>query len=73
MIAKVHVPDPADSGYDLTLDDDGHWSSADFPEVADSFNALHADTFTEWNGPIGVWQAHDVASKLHGEIVYLSS
>lgn len=73
MIAQVRVPDDADSGYTLTLDDEGRWVSTEFPEIADSFNRLHADSFGEWNGPAGTWQANDVASKLKGEVIYLRS
>jgi hypothetical protein len=70
MIAKIHVPDDGE-GYDLTLDDEGSWSCPEFSEIADSFNALHADTFTEWNGDFGVWQANDAAAKLGGTVVFL--
>ena len=73
MIAQIHIPNETDDGYTMTLDDDGQWVSTEFPEVADAFNSIHAETFTEWNGPVGAWQAHDAAEKLHGEIVYLRS
>lgn len=72
MIAQVYVPDE-EAGYLLTLEDSGRWASMAFPEVADAFNALHAGTFTESNGPDGVWQANDAASKLNGEVTYLKS
>lgn len=73
MIAQVRIPDDADSGYTMTLDDEGQWVSTEFPEMASAFNQLHADSFGEWNGSIGAWQAHDVAEKLLGEIIYLRS
>jgi hypothetical protein len=70
VLARVEVPD--DPPYVLTLDDLHHWHSDDAPEVASALTTLHANSWGEWNGAPGAWQAHDAARLLKGEVAYLA-
>lgn len=71
MIAQVLVDDEGEI-FVFTLGDDRLWVCHEFPELADTLNLLHRETFGPWNGQPGAWQAHNAAELLHGKITFLA-
>jgi hypothetical protein len=69
MIARVDVPDKPPCT--LILGEDRRWTSELAPHIASAFTLLHADTYGEWNGQPGHWQAHDDAKRLKDTVTYL--
>jgi len=71
MLAIVRVDD--DPPYMLTLEDDRRWTSDEAPEIASLLTVLQADTYGEWNGQPGAYQADEAAKILGGEVLYPKS